>query len=143
NSPANPPSTVPQRDTGIRSVPSAGNAEPNSPIYRRDQEASPAGRIPSGDPTAAGNRQPQTGEIPNSTGGAAANGTSTGISGDDLGGTNVESAKNPSSISDEPNRLRRGGGAAGANLEECMKIWDSTTHMSKDQWRTTCKRLGR
>ena len=65
NSPANPPSTVPDRNTGLRPVPSAGNAEPNSPIYRQDREASPAGRVPSGDPTAAGNRQPQTGEIPN------------------------------------------------------------------------------
>ncbi len=143
NSPANPPSTVPPRDTGISPVPSAGNAEPNSPIYRRDQEASPVERVPSGDPTAAGNRQPQTGEIPDSTGNAAANGTSTGTSGDDLGGTEIEASRNASSISDEPNRIKRGGGAAGANMEECMKIWDPTTHMSKDQWRTTCQRLGR
>src|SRR5690606_5295648 len=35
-SPALPPSTVPQRDTGVPPVPSAGNAEPSSPIYRRD-----------------------------------------------------------------------------------------------------------
>ena len=143
NSPANPPSTIPQRNTGIRPVPSAGNAEPNSPIYRRDQEASPAGRIPSGDPTAAGNRQPQTGEIPDSTGGAVGDGTSTGTTGDDLGGTEVEGSKNSSSISEEPNRIKRGGGAAGANLEECMQVWDPSTHMTKDQWRTTCQRLGR
>ena len=88
------------------------------------------------------NRQPQNGDIPDSTGGTAGNGTSTGTSGDDLGGTEVETVETPSSISQEPNRLRRGG-AAGANLDECMKVWDSTTHMSKDQWRTTCKRLGR
>lgn len=146
NSPATPPSTVPERNTGIRPVPSAGNAEPNSPIYRQDQEATPAGRVPSGDPTTPGNRQPQTGEIPNSTGGAVGDGTSSGASGagsDDLGGTEVEKAKDPSSISDEPNRIKRGGGAAGADLEGCMKVWDPSTHMTKEQWRTTCKRLGR
>jgi hypothetical protein len=46
------------------------------------------------------------------------------------------------SISDEPNRVTRGG-AAGRNLEECMKIWDPGTHMTKEQWKTTCERLGR
>ena len=146
NTPANPPSTVPDRNTGLRPVPSAGNAEPNSPIYRQDREASPAGRVPSGDPTAAGNRQPQTGEIPNSTGGTAGNGASSGASGaasDDLGGTQVETTKAPSSISDEPNRIKRGGGAAGADMKSCMDVWDSSTHMTKEQWRTTCKRLGR
>lgn len=46
------------------------------------------------------------------------------------------------SIQDEPNRVKRGG-ADGKSLDECMKIWDPGTHMSKAQWETTCKRLGR
>jgi hypothetical protein len=49
----------------------------------------------------------------------------------------------PNSISGEPERVKRSGGAAGASLDDCMKIWDPSTHMSKAQWETTCKRLGR
>ncbi len=34
---------------------------------------------------------------------------------------------------------RDGGGATGKDLNECMGTWDSSTHMSKELWRTTCE----
>jgi hypothetical protein len=34
---------------------------------------------------------------------------------------------------------REGGGASGKSLDECMATWDSSTHMSKELWRTTCE----
>lgn len=52
------------------------------------------------------------------------------------------SGRTTTSIQEEPNRVKRGG-SAGKSLDECMKIWDSGTHMTKAQWETTCKRLGR
>lgn len=48
----------------------------------------------------------------------------------------------PNSINEEPNRVKRAG-AAGRNLDECMKLWDPDTHMTKGKWNETCKRLGR
>jgi hypothetical protein len=37
-------------------------------------------------------------------------------------------------------RVGDSGGAAGGTLDDCMAVWDPTTHMSKDEWRVTCKR---
>jgi hypothetical protein len=31
-------------------------------------------------------------------------------------------------------------GAYGANMEECMSVWDPTTHMTKGQWKAACER---
>ncbi|WP_333793236.1 hypothetical protein [Hyphomicrobium sp.] len=54
------------------------------------------------------------------------------------------SGRQTDSISDEPNRVTRGsGGAAGKNFQECMGFWTSDTHMTKAEWRETCKRLER
>lgn len=168
------PSPIPPRDTGTKQVPSAGNAELNSPIYRQD---TPAGSLtpqrdavsPSRDATnpqrdgindpvtpSETTPAPQTDApiggsgIPSGaqTGGAAGSGTAG--TGDPLAPTDPSSrpaeagsGRTANTIGDEPNRVTRGGGAAGKNLEECMKIWDPSTHMTKDQWKTTCERLGR
>lgn len=32
------------------------------------------------------------------------------------------------------------GGAYGATMSDCMSVWDASTHMSKEQWRTACAR---
>ncbi|MGE3064175.1 MAG: hypothetical protein AB7G08_32790 [Hyphomicrobiaceae bacterium] len=32
------------------------------------------------------------------------------------------------------------GGAAGSTLKDCMAVWEPATHMSKAEWRDTCKR---
>lgn len=31
-------------------------------------------------------------------------------------------------------------GAAGKDVEECMRVWDAGTHMTKQEWRVTCER---
>jgi hypothetical protein len=48
-------------------------------------------------------------------------------------------------IVESPNERTSGGssgerGATGKTLAECMGAWDGETHMSKDEWRNTCKR---
>lgn len=30
--------------------------------------------------------------------------------------------------------------AYGANMQDCMSVWDPTTHMTKQEWRATCER---
>ena len=151
-SPAMRPSTVPQVDTGNPSVPSAGNAEPNSPIYRLDTP--PGALTPQPDAmnpadASAGDRAPRTDAPPGGSGGSSAGRTGAPEGGDALVPTDPSgnparfgSGRAADSISDEPNRVTRGG-AAGKDLDECMKLWDPGTHMTKERWRTTCERLGR
>lgn len=149
-SPATPPSPIPQKNTGVPPVPSAGNAEPSSPIYRRD---TPPGSLkPSQDATGTGltdgDRLSPSADTPLGSGGGASGSpdtienslTPTNPSG---GPADSGSGRATSSISDEPNRVTRGGGAAGRDMDECMKLWDKSTHMTRAQWRTTCERLGR
>jgi hypothetical protein len=118
-------------------VPSTDNAEPTSPIFRQDAQT--PGTSPQPDATNPAGRAPQMDPQLGGGGGSGGRGVQ-GNSSDPLEATEVE---RPNSISDEPERLKRGGGAAGANLADCMQIWDPSTHMSKEQWATTCKRLGR
>ena len=143
-SPATPPSTVPQRDTGVRQVPSPGNAEPNSPIYRQDTQ--PGDLLTPRAPTTS---SPQTDSPPGGGGGGAGSAGGAG-GGDPLMPTDPAgnpagpgSERSTTSIGEEPDRIKRGGGAAGADLEDCMKLWDSSTHMTKERWKETCERLGR
>lgn len=151
-SPATPPSTVPQVDTGNPPVPSAGNAEPNSPIYRQD---TPPGALTpqpnTTNPAGLGTkgRAPETDTPPGGSGGSSTGGSVTPGSGDPLVPTDPTgnparygSGRSTDSISEEPNRVTRGG-AAGKDLDECMRLWDPGTHMTKDQWKGTCERLGR
>lgn len=141
--PASPPSTqqdtgVPSGNTGIRPVPSAGNAEPNSPIHRQNKDSE--GRIVPDvtSPGRAGETSPED-AIPGGSGGGGTGSPAAEAGTDPLDATQT---RRSGSISEEPERIRRGG-AAGANLDECMQIWDPSTHMTKEQWRTTCERLGR
>lgn len=151
-SPAMPPSPIPPRDTGIPPVPSAGNAEPNSPIYRRDTQ--PGTLTPDRAPSTT--QQPQVDTPPGGSGGGGAlgqeqeQGGGGSVSGDPLIPTDPagnpaesESGRPTTSIGEEPDRIKRGAGAAGGNLDECMKLWDPSTHMTKERWRETCERLGR
>lgn len=149
-SPATPPSAIPQPDTGVPPVPSAGNAERSSPIYRQDKppgSLTPSQNTPgSGLPDAARPSSPT--DTPLGSGGSGAS-QSPDTSGDALTPTDPTgspadygSGRPTNSISDEPNRVRRGG-AAGRDLTECMNLWDKSTHMTREQWRTTCERLGR
>ncbi|MCC7251812.1 hypothetical protein [Hyphomicrobium sp.] len=142
-SPAMAPSPIPQRDTGVPPVPSAGNAEPNSPIYRRDP---PPGALDAQRDLET--TTPETDAPLGGSGGAGSAGTAN--SGDPLiptdpSGNPADSGpgRMTNSIGEEPDRIKRGGGAAGANLEECMKLWDPSTHMTKERWKVTCERLGR
>lgn len=82
--------------------------------------------------------------LPNPTpGGRAPRGSGNVVPPGDAGGLDASEARAPNSISDEPNRVRRGGSTSGKALEDCMRNWDPGTHMTKAQWRTTCERLGR
>lgn len=148
-SPTPRPSTVPQVETAPRRTPSAGNAEPNSPIYRdsspRDfQSSDPL------NPRGITDPEPQLDDPAGGSGGSSS-GRGDAAGGDSLmpvdpSGHPAElgSGRKTDSISDEPNRVTRGGGgAAGKNFQECMGFWRSDTHMTKSEWRETCKRLER
>lgn len=89
--------------------------------------ASPSAPAPQSDPRSRGSGGP----------------ASTGAGSGEAGNLDASTVRSPNSISDEPNRLKRGGGASGKALEACMADWDTGTHMTKEQWRTTCERLGR
>lgn len=95
-----------------------------------------SGRANSASPSA-----PAPQSIPQSRG--SENSASTGAGSGETGNLDASTVQSPNSISDEPNRLKRGGGASGKSLDECMADWDVGTHMTKKQWRTTCERLGR
>lgn len=144
-SPAMRPSPIPRANTGVPPVPSAGNAEPNSPIYRQDAK-------PGSLPAQPGGLQESTrSQTDAPIGGSGGTGTGSGSSGADDPLTPTDSVGNPAlggsgdeptSITEEPERIKRAG-AAGRNLDECMKLWDPGTHMTKDRWKETCVRLGR
>jgi hypothetical protein len=150
-SPAMRPSPVPQADTGVPPVPSAGNAEPNSPIYRQDVTPGAAAPQPdAGNPAATGteSKAPQMDAPIGGSGGSSVGSGSSGA-GDPLAPTDSagnpalgESGPKPNSISEEPNRIKRAG-AAGKDLDDCMKLWDPGTHMTKARWKETCERQGR
>mgnify|MGYP001200800919 CR=1 FL=1 len=147
-SPALRPSPVPRRETGVPPVPSVDNAEPNSPVRRQDplsarrdgveDQANPSLRSP----------DDQTDPPLGSSGGTArSRGTAGGdpLMPTDPSGSPAEAdqARRTNSIGEEPERVTRGGGAAGKDLDECMALWDPSTHMTREQWKTTCERLGR
>jgi hypothetical protein len=37
-------------------------------------------------------------------------------------------------------RIGATGGGGGKTIEECMALWDAKTHMTKEEWRRTCRR---
>lgn len=143
--------TTPQAGLGSAQVPSAGNAEANSPV--RQQQA-PLGTQTS--PTSPSTATTAPG------GGAANDGASTGAGGSgSTDGTSSGSGETPEPVtgrvpgqplppeSVNPTELSSGGtartdnarqGAAGHTLESCMQVWEPATHMSKDEWRRTCER---
>jgi hypothetical protein len=41
---------------------------------------------------------------------------------------------------DRPGEKRAGEAGKKQKIEECMAIWDAGTHMTKQEWRTTCER---
>ncbi len=141
-SPAVRPSPVPQTNTGAPA--------PGSPIYRPDiTPGAPTTPQPdAGNPLGTGSegREPQL-DAP--IGGSGRRGVGDGSSeaSDPLAPTEGHPAlggtgHRPSSISEEPERIKRAG-AAGKNLDECLKLWDPDTHMTRDRWKETCERLGR
>ncbi len=135
-SPTALPSTVPRRDTGVRPLPNAGNAEPTSPIYRQDTD--PNGRAPQRDATDPNERAPQRDSNTGGSGGRAGGGAGES----DADNLDISKTHETNTISGEPQRVERQGGATGRTLDECMQNWDAGTHMTKDQWKTTCERLG-
>lgn len=140
-SPATVPSTVPQRQTGVPPVPSAGNAEPTSPIYRRDRQ--PGTGDAQRDPTAPVERAPRQDSTIGGSGHPAGRSGAAGPGEADSDNLDVSKTRDANSISEEPDRVRRQGGAAGRTLDECMQNWDAGTHMTREQWKVTCERLSR
>jgi hypothetical protein len=47
----------------------------------------------------------------------------------------------PASAEDSPSRDEKSGYMATEPLESCVARWDAGTHMTKDAWRETCKRV--
>lgn len=105
------------------------------------QDTRPAGSVTTPDATAPGARAPQTDVPPGGSGGSAGSGDP--LSPGNRGNQDASEVRSPNSISAEPERVKRGGGASGKKLEECMQNWDAGTHMTKEQWKATCVRLGR
>ena len=140
-SPATLPSTVPQRQTGVPPVPSAGNAEPSSPIYRQDRQ--PNARDSQRDATNPLERAPRTDPAFGSSGRSGGGGGAAAGPGEaDADNLDVSKSRAANSISEEPERIQREGGAGGKTLAECMQNWDASTHMTLEQWKSTCQRLG-
>lgn len=126
-------STVPQPPSAVPPVPSAGNAEPNSPIYRQPPTTTNNAPSPS---TSTPSEQPQPQPSTGVTGRSAPN--------DDKDtDLDVSGTRSPNTISEEPARVQREGGAVGQSLEGCLNAWDASTHLTRDQWQKTCERLGR
>lgn len=139
-------STTRQRPMAVPAVPSAGNAEPSSPINRQDRELN--ARDPQGDARDPLDRRegsdpldptPQTDPIIGGSGNRGAVGPGDA----DSKNLDVSRTRSADSIGEEPERVQRKGGATGRTLEECMQNWDDDTHMTREQWKTTCERLGR
>lgn len=138
--------SAPQRPMAVPPVPSAGNAEPSSPINRQDRElnardpqrdtSDPLDRRDASDPL---DPTPRTDPVIGGSGNRGAAGPG------DADSNNLDVSRNRSadSIGEEPERVQRKGGATGRTLEECMQNWDDDTHMTREQWKTTCERLGR
>jgi hypothetical protein len=142
----NPFPSVPQTGQGGAQVPSAGNAEPMSPVNR---QAAPLGQTDSGQ-TDLGATAPAGGTGTAQTPGGArspeaprgAGEQATGAAGTPLDQPATDPATDPTALS-SGGSARLGDnrqGAAGATLDECMKVWDATTHMTKEEWRRTCER---
>jgi hypothetical protein len=47
----------------------------------------------------------------------------------------------PASAEDSPSRDEKSGYMATESLESCVARWDAGTHMTKDAWRETCRRV--
>ena len=54
----------------------------------------------------------------------------------------LQTANPPLSAGGGPARPRSSAGGGGETLEECMALWDPSTHMTKETWRETCLRTG-
>jgi len=126
---------------GVPPVPSAGNAEPTSPIYRQDRQ--PNASDSQRDATNSLDRAPRTDPAFGSGGNRGTSGAAAGPGEADEDNLDVSRTKSANSISEEPERVQREGGASGKTLDECMQNWDASTHMTKEQWKSTCERLGR
>lgn len=141
-SPTPLPSTVPERQTGVPPVPSAGNAEPSSPIYRQDRQLNP--NNPQSDATDPLSRTPRQDPAIGGSGRVGSGGSATGASEADAEkNLDVMGTRSSNSIGEEPDRVQREGGAAGKSLDECMQNWDQDTHITQARWKEICQRLGR
>jgi hypothetical protein len=47
----------------------------------------------------------------------------------------------PVSAEDSPSRDEKSGYLATEPLKSCVARWDAGTHMTKDAWRETCRRV--
>lgn len=55
-------------------------------------------------------------------------------------GPHTASTATPSGSSTATPSESSSGGAYGRTIEDCMSVWDPTTHLTKDQWRAACAR---
>jgi hypothetical protein len=78
-----------------------------------------------GDPTNPAARQPQIQDIPGGGGKPPAGSLQTG------------------SAIPGPDASRSQGGASGATFDQCAAEWDASSHMTQQEWRSSCARLGR
>ena len=106
---------VPGRTPGVAPPPGVGgNPAPGSNVDARP----PTERLPAGPQTAPmATPSPGTQEATPGSGGRTEPGTSS------------SSAR------------RTGKNAFEEGVRDCMRLWDKGTHMSRQQWRTTCRRV--
>jgi hypothetical protein len=55
-----------------------------------------------------------------------------------LGAAFAQGAEAPAS---DRSKARAGTQAADDGVPECMRLWDAKTHMSRQEWARTCKRI--
>lgn len=107
-------------------VPPAAQTGPAPPSPSAPPAQAPPGIVP----------LPPPGSMPSMTGSGGVSGAAP------TPNSALEPANPPLSAGGGPARPRSSAGKSGETLEECMAIWDPSTHMSKETWRETCLRTG-
>ena len=50
-------------------------------------------------------------------------------------------AQGPAAPASDKSKARASKQAADDGVQECMRLWDAKTHMSRQEWARTCKRI--
>jgi hypothetical protein len=103
---------------------------------RNNTDAFPPSRVlPSPAPNSA---SPST-TLPGTTGQAGAGSTDRNAAQTRSSGRPQPGGANSSALSQDANRT--GKNPANENIADCIQLWDRETHMTKQEWARTCRRV--